>query len=81
MASQSAVEETRRCLHNIEQFDSLVNAYIVVIAESALKEAEYMTQRNVTRRLSPPLPGKRPGPVSDTFYRNQSSRSRCADRI
>ena len=44
MASQSAVEETRRCLDNIEQFDSLVNAYIVVIAESALKEAEAIDQ-------------------------------------
>ncbi len=44
MASQSAVEETRRCLDNIEQLDSLVNAYIVVIAESALKEAEAIDQ-------------------------------------
>ena len=36
MANQSAVEETRRCLNNIEQFDSLVKAYIAVIPESAL---------------------------------------------
>ena len=40
MANQSAVEETRRCLNNIEQFDSLVKAYIAVIPESALQEAE-----------------------------------------
>ena len=40
MANQSAVEETRRCLNNIEQFDSLVKAYIAVLPESALQEAE-----------------------------------------
>ena len=40
MANQSAVEETRRCLNNIEKFDSLVKAYIAVIPESALQEAE-----------------------------------------
>ena len=40
MANQSAVEETRRCLNNIEQFDSLVKAYIALIPESALQEAE-----------------------------------------
>ena len=44
MATQSAVEETRRCLNNIERFDSLVNAYIVVVAESARKEAEPIDQ-------------------------------------
>ena len=44
MATQSAVEETRRCLNNIERFDSLVNAYIVVVAESARKEAEAIDQ-------------------------------------
>jgi len=44
MATQSAVEETLRCLNNIERFDSLVNAYIVVVAESARKEAEAIDQ-------------------------------------
>ena len=44
MATQSAVEETRRCLNNIERFDSLVNAYIHVIPESARKEAEAIDQ-------------------------------------
>ena len=44
MATQSAVAETRRCLNNIERFDSLVNAYIVVVAESARKEAEAIDQ-------------------------------------
>ena len=40
MTSQSAVEQTRRCLNNIERFDSIVNAFISVLAESALSEAE-----------------------------------------
>lgn len=40
MTSQSAVEETRRCLNNIERFDSFVNAYISVLVDSALSEAE-----------------------------------------
>ena len=44
MATQSAVEETLRCLNKIERFDSLVNAYIVVVAESARKEAEAIDQ-------------------------------------
>ena len=40
MTGQSAIEETRRCLNNIERFDSVVNAFISVLAESALREAE-----------------------------------------
>ena len=40
MTSQSAVEETRRCLNNIERFDPVVNAYISVLADNALSEAE-----------------------------------------
>ena len=40
MTSHSAVEETRRCLNNIERFDSFVNAYISVLVDSALSEAE-----------------------------------------
>ena len=40
MTSQKAVEQTRRCLNNIERFDPIVNAFISVLAESALSEAE-----------------------------------------
>ena len=40
MTSQNAVEQTRRCLNNIERFDPIVNAFISVLAESALSEAE-----------------------------------------
>ena len=47
MTSQSAVEETRRCLKNIEQFDPLVTAYIHVMPENALKEAEAIDQAHL----------------------------------
>jgi len=47
MTSQSAVEETRRCLKNIEQFDPLVNAYVHVMPEDALKEAEAIDQAHL----------------------------------
>ena len=40
MTSQNAVEQTRRCLNNIERFDPIVNAFISVLAESALSKAQ-----------------------------------------
>jgi len=40
MNNQSAVAKTRRCLANIERFDGEVNAFISVLSDSALVEAE-----------------------------------------
>ena len=40
MNDHSAVAETQRCLGNIERFDGEVNAFISVLTDSALAEAE-----------------------------------------
>ncbi|HIE75663.1 MAG TPA: hypothetical protein EYP93_05565, partial [Gammaproteobacteria bacterium] len=39
MRANTALEETQRCLDNIERFDGQVNAFISVLSETALEEA------------------------------------------
>ncbi len=42
MRANTALEETQRCLDNIERFDGQVNAFISVLSETALEEARAM---------------------------------------
>ena len=42
MRANTVLEETQRCLDNIERFDGQVNAFISVLSETALEEARAM---------------------------------------
>ena len=40
MKTHTAVDELKRCLGNIERFDEQVNAFITVLSDTALEEAQ-----------------------------------------
>ena len=40
MKTHTAVDELKRCLDNIERFDEQVNAFITVLSDTALEEAQ-----------------------------------------
>ena len=40
METQTVLTEVKRCLGNIERFDEQVNAFITVLSDTALEEAQ-----------------------------------------
>ena len=45
METQTVLTQVRRCLDNIDRFDQQVNAFIAVLSETALEEAQQALPR------------------------------------